>query len=55
VNMRLCKGTDCPRYPRKVRISKRGDIRVVKRSCYYEPGCPLGMLDLMLRRLKGGY
>jgi hypothetical protein len=50
--MNLCKGTSCPRYKRFVRIDKQGIVHVVKRSCYYEPGCILGWLDLVFEPLR---
>jgi len=50
--MTLCPGTSCPNYRRKVKVDRQGNIRVVKRSCYYEPGCTLGWLVLIFHALR---
>jgi hypothetical protein len=50
--MTLCRGASCPHYPRKVRIDKQGNARVIKRSCYYEPGCWLRTIDCVVHSLR---
>ena len=47
--MRFCRGKKCYWYSHE----KRGrNGRIVRRKCYYEPGCPLGWLDYFFSVLK---